>query len=149
MSDVTNIGIHRALLFIMVVTSAADGDMSDREISAIGESIRLLPVFKDFDTAKLPQIANECVDLLEEEETGLDTVLGMAREALNPWRLRETAYALACEIAAMDGPLTDEETRILEIIRQELELGRLAAAAIERCVRARHTTPDNAGPQTI
>ncbi|MEO0392542.1 MAG: tellurite resistance TerB family protein [Pseudomonadota bacterium] len=147
MSDVTHIGVHRALLFIMVVTSAVDGEMSDREISAIGESIRLLPVFADFDTEKLPQIANECVDLLE-DESGLDTVLGMARQALNPWRLRETAYALACEIAAMDGPLGEEEMRLLELIRQELELGRLAAAAIERCVRARHTTVENAGPQT-
>ncbi|MBV6633203.1 MAG: tellurite resistance TerB family protein [Alphaproteobacteria bacterium] len=144
MSDLSNIGIHRALLFLMVVTSAADGDMSDREISAIGESIRLLPVFADFDTSQIGQIANECVDILQ-EEGGLDTVLGLARDALNPWRLRETAYALACEISAMDGPLTDEETRLLEIIRIELELGRLSAAAIERCVRARHTTPENAG----
>ena len=147
MSDLSNIGVHRALLFIMVVTSAVDGEMSDRELSAIGESIRLLPVFADFDTDKIPQIANECVDLLE-DDSGLDTVLGMAREALNPWRLRETAYALACEIAAMDGPLSEEETRLLELIRQELELGRLSAAAIERCVRARHTTVENAGPQT-
>ena len=84
------------------------------------------------------------MDILQ-EEGGLDTVLGLARDALNPWRLRETAYALACEISAMDGPLTDEETRLLEIIRIELELGRLSAAAIERCVRARHTTPENAG----
>lgn len=143
MSDLSNIGIHRALLFIMVVTSAADGDMSDREIQAIGESIRLLPVFADFDTAQIGQIANECVDILQ-EDGGLDTVLGLARDALNPWRLRETAYALACEIAAMDGPLSDEEMRLLEIIRQELELGRLSAAAIERCVRARHTTAENA-----
>ena len=51
MSDSSTIGIHRALIFIMVVTSAADGDMSDRELSAIGERIRLLPVFADFDTA--------------------------------------------------------------------------------------------------
>jgi tellurite resistance protein len=144
MSDVTNIGIHRALVFIMVVTSAADGDMSDRELFAIGESIRLLPIFADFDTEKLGQIANECVDLLQ-EESGLDTVLGLAKAALNPWRLRETAYALACEIAAMDGPLQEEETRLLELIRIELELGRLSAAAIERCVRARHTTVENAG----
>jgi tellurite resistance protein len=139
----SNTDIHRALLYIMVVTSAADGDMSDRELSAIGESIRLLPVFADFDTNKIPQIANECVDILE-EDSGLDTVLGMARKALNPWRLRETAYALACEIAVMDGPLTKEENRLLDIIRLELELGRLSAAAIERCVRARHTTVENA-----
>lgn len=135
--------IHRALLHIMVVTAAADGEMSDRELKAIGDSIRTLPVFADFEIARLPQIANECVDLLE-DENGLDAVLGMARAALNPWRLRETAYALACEIAVMDGPLTREEVRLLELIRVELELGRLSAAAIERCVRARFTTPENA-----
>ena len=82
MSDSSTIGIHRALIFIMVVTSAADGDMSDREMSAIGESIRLLPVFADFDTDKIAQIANECVDLLQEEirllkkKAGLPEVCG-------------------------------------------------------------------------
>ena len=74
-----------------------------------------------------------------EPEDGLDAVLGLVKEALSP-ALRETAYALACEVAAADGKLEQEELRLLEMIRDELDVDRLHAAAIERGVRARYTT---------
>ncbi len=53
-----------------------------------------------------------------------------------PERLREMAYALACEIAAADGKVSQEEARILEMVRHKLGLGRLVCAAIERGARA-------------
>jgi hypothetical protein len=52
--------------------------------------------------------------------------------------LRETAYALACDVVAADGRATQEELRLLELLRHRLEVGRLPAAAIERGARARH-----------
>jgi uncharacterized tellurite resistance protein B-like protein len=62
------------------------------------------------------------------------------RDAL-PERLHETAYALACDVAAADGRLRDTELRMLQEIRDELEIDRLHAAAIERGARARHMMP--------
>ena len=61
------------------------------------------------------------------------------RDAL-PVKLHETAYALACDVAAADGNVTQEEARLLEMIRHQLSIERLAAAAIERAARARHQT---------
>ena len=55
-----------------------------------------------------------------------------------PAKLHETAYALACDVAAADGNVTREEARLLEMIRHHLAIERLAAAAIERGARARH-----------
>jgi len=55
-----------------------------------------------------------------------------------PEKLRETAYALACDVAAADGKVTQEESRFLEMIRFRLNIGRLPAAAIERGSRARY-----------
>ena len=55
-----------------------------------------------------------------------------------PERLFETAYAIACDVAAADGKLRESELRFLEEIRYELEIDRLHAAAIERGARARH-----------
>jgi hypothetical protein len=66
----------------------------------------------------------------------LDRVLDALSQAV-PERLRETAYALACEIAAADNRVTQEEARILELLRHRLGLGRLVSAAIERGARAR------------
>ena len=63
--------------------------------------------------------------------------VGLIKGAL-PDRLNETAYALACDVAAADGKLEETELRLLEEIRYELVLDRLHAAAIERGARARH-----------
>jgi tellurite resistance protein len=95
-----------------------------------------LPVFANYDSSHLTQASADCAAILQQEE-GLDTVLGLIREALSE-RLRETAYALACDVAAADGSVEQEELRLLEIIRYELQVDRLSAAAIERGARARY-----------
>ena len=77
-------------------------------------------------------------DLFEQED-GLDALFGLIRESL-PDRLNETAYALACDVAAADGSLAETELRLLEEMRYELNIDRLHAAAIERGARARHLT---------
>ena len=74
-----------------------------------------------------------------DEDDGLDTLFAMVRDAL-PDRLWETAYALACDVAAADGSIRQGELRLLEEIRHELSIDRLHAAAIERGARARHLT---------
>ena len=76
-------------------------------------------------------------DLFEQED-GLDALFGLIRDNL-PERLNETAYALACDVAAADGSLAETELRLLEEIRYELSIDRLHAAGIERGARARHT----------
>jgi tellurite resistance protein len=81
-------------------------------------------------------ISKTVFDLFEQED-GLDALFGLIRENL-PERLFETAYALACDVAAADGTLGEAELRLLEEIRYELNLDRLHAAAIERGARARH-----------
>jgi hypothetical protein len=58
------------------------------------------------------------------------------REALEP-RLRETAYALACEVVAADRFAEQDSLRMLEFVRSELHIDTLVAAAIERGARAR------------
>ena len=55
-----------------------------------------------------------------------------------PAPLRETAYALAVEVAAADGRPAEVELRMLELIRHTLHVDRLVAAAIERGAQARH-----------
>ena len=66
-------------------------------------------------------------------------MLGIIAQSV-PVKLRETAYALACDVAAADLHAKEEELRVLEILRHRLDIDRLAAAAIERGVRARHAT---------
>jgi tellurite resistance protein len=128
---------HRALIYAMVLTSASDGDMTDAELHAMGENIRFLPVFADFDTHKLPQVAQECIDILG-DPNGLDAAIAMIKRSL-PKSLRETAYMLACEVVAADRTASQEELRLLEMLRHGLDVDRLTAAALERGARARYT----------
>ncbi len=95
-----------------------------------------LPVFATYDADRIPVIARTVTDLFAEEE-GLDALFGLVRENL-PERLWETAYAMACDVAAADGTLREAELRLLEEMRYELNIDRLHAAAIERGARARH-----------
>ena len=74
--------------------------------------------------------------LLEEDE-GLIHAGQMIRDALEP-RLRETAYALACEVVAADKGNSQPVLRMLGLVMQELRLDPLVAAAVERGARARH-----------
>jgi tellurite resistance protein len=124
-----------ALIYTMVLVSASDSDMTDAELGMIGDIVRHLPVFEGFNVNELPDVAGMCVDLLS-GENGLDHTLQVISEVL-PARLRETAYALACDIVAADGEASQEELRLLELLRHRFEMERLVAAAIERGARAR------------
>lgn len=136
MSSVTN--PHHAVIYVMVTVSAADGSMTDREMRMMGDIVKRFPMFDDFAQDNLIIAAQECAAILSGNSEGLETVLGLAREAL-PERLRETAYACAVEVAAADERINQEELRVLELIRAGLEVDRLVAAAIIRSARARYT----------
>lgn len=129
---------HSALVHTMVLVSASEGRMSDRELNVMGRLVRDLPVFRSFDPDRIVEVGNDCADLLTQED-GLDVALERIAAALPP-PLRETAYLLACDVAAADGRPAEVELRMLEMIRHRLNIDRLAAAAIERAAQARHRT---------
>jgi tellurite resistance protein len=122
----------------MIAVSASDEDIRTAELVKIQSSVNMLPVFADYDIDRMNTIAQIVFDLFEQED-GLDALFGLIRDNL-PERLFETAYALACDVAAADGSLAEPELRLLEEIRYELNIDRLHAAAIERGARARHLT---------
>ena len=129
---------HSALVYTMVLASAADREMTDPELLRIGQIVTRLPVFADYDADMLTATSAECAALLDGDD-GLDTVLGIIHEAL-PEKLRETAYAIACDVVAVDLTASQEELRLLEMLRHRIGVDRLAAAGIERGARARHMT---------
>ena len=132
------IDIHAALIETMFLVSAADAEMSDAELGIIGEIVTYLPIFRDYDRETLSKTLQECAELLGRSD-GLRRGIGSIKAALPP-KLRETAYALACDVAAADGKVSPEEMRILEMLRDELEIDRLVASAIERAAQARFRT---------
>lgn len=127
---------QEALIYLMVIMSAADRDMTDAELGRIGNVIRTLPVFEGFDENRIIEVARQCQQRLQ-TENGPEAVLDLVRDAV-PEALHDTAYALAVEVAAADLYVEPEERRMLLIVRSRLKLEPLVAAAIERTAQARH-----------
>ena len=125
-----------ALVAVMVAVSAADQRMSDAETLKIVTLVDLLPVFRGYDKTRIDGVIGRVADLFEREE-GLDELIAILRSTLPP-HLIETAYALACDVAAADGRAPQTELQLLQMLRHDLDVERLAAAAIERGARARH-----------
>jgi tellurite resistance protein len=130
------ISTEQALIYIMVMMTAVEGRIKPEELAELELLVRTLPAFKQFDRARLTNVAQECGDILQEKE-GLQTVLALVKRQL-PERLRETAYALAVEVAAVDLLVGKEELRFLAILRDALGLDKLTTAAIERSAIARY-----------
>ncbi len=125
-----------ALVAIMLTTSAADERLSTIELLSITRIIDHLPAFQDYEHERIRMVSGWVFEMMEVDD-GLDAIIGLAKDAL-PDGFNETAYALACDVAAADGSVPMTESHWLQILRQELAVGRLPAAAIERAARARH-----------
>jgi tellurite resistance protein len=129
---------HEALIYLMITMSAADRKITDSELDRISQLVQQLPVFMGYDTDGLAKAAEACGAILADED-GLENLLQLVADTL-PRKLYETAYALAVEVAAADLKVPAEEIRLLEVLRDVLNLDKLVTAAIERSARARHQT---------
>ena len=127
---------QEALVCTMVLVAATDGGITDREIGVMSGLVQTLPAFNGFSSDQLEAATEAAINLLREDD-GLAHAGRMIRDALIP-RLRETAYALACEVVAGDGFAGQSTLQMLEFVLGELHLDPLVASAIERGARARY-----------
>lgn len=130
---------QQALIYAMITVAAVDRSISDDELARIGSMVRELPAFRGFTGDWLMEEAQAAGRLLSKPPNGVDTVLDLVGEAL-PTNLRETAYILCAEIAAVDLSVGPEETRFLDKLAAKLELDSLVRTALDRGARARHQT---------
>jgi tellurite resistance protein len=129
---------QEAVIYLMVMASASDGRMSEKELRSIGRVVRSFPMFSNADEQDLVDTAEACGALMS-SEAGLHKVLTSAASSL-PAHLNETAYAAVIDVITSDGGLAMTEIRVLELIRNALSVSDEGAAAIEHSARARHMT---------
>ncbi len=125
-----------ALVAVMVAVSAAGQGLGTAEMVAIERLVNHTPVFAAYDIDRVRAVSQTVLSIFEEED-GLDALFGLIRDAL-PESLYETAYVLACDVAAADGRADQVELRLLVELREELRIDRLHAAAIELAANARN-----------
>lgn len=127
-----------AIIYLMVMTSASDGDMRDDEMRTIGRVVRSFPLFSESDEQGLVSTAAACGRMMSGQD-GLHKVFDAAEAAL-PTHLRETAYAAMVDVVTADGNLDRTELHMLEMARTKLSISDDGASAIEHAARVRHAT---------
>ena len=137
-SSTTILSPQDALVAIMIAEGTSHRGVTKLEFASIIKIVGHLPILQGYDVSRVKTIAETVYDIFEEED-GLDALFGLIKVSL-PESLYETAYALACDVAAADGRLKEIELQLLREIRYELNIDRLHGAAIERGARARHLT---------
>lgn len=137
---VAQLTAQEAIIYLMVMSSASDGSITDDELRTIGRVVRSFPVFSGADEQALVATSEACGKLMA-SDGGLHKVLEAAARAL-PKHLGETAYAAVVDVITADENLDATEIRVLELIRNALEIKDDGAAAIEHAARARHMTVD-------
>lgn len=129
---------QEAVIYLMVMASAADGRISSGELRTTGRVVRSFPLFSDADEENLVATAEACGKLMS-SEAGLHKVLAAAKEAI-PDHLADTAYAAVMDVVTADETLDMTEIRVLDLIRDTLGVTDEGAQAIEHSARARHMT---------
>jgi len=120
----------------MVAAAAADRTIAQIEIERMHSMVRELPAFRGLDDAWFGREAQACGKLLSRPD-GVNKVVRLIGEALIG-ELRETAYALAAEVAASDLALQADEKSFLDLLGDGLRLDELTRAALQRTARVRH-----------
>ena len=126
---------QEALVYTMVVAAEADHEIDEAEINIIGDLGNHLPIFRAVGRAEMTRMAMACSELLA-KPGGQDKVFGLIRAALSA-QLRDTAYALACDVIAADSRLRRDEMDALERIRTQLGVDPVMARAIEQVAEVR------------
>ena len=142
---VASLSAQDAVVFLMVMTSASDGVVTQQELRTIGRVVRSYPLFGPEDEERLVATAERAGELMA-SDGGLHKVLTGAQAAL-PAHLTETAYAAVVDVVTADENLNMEEIRVLELVRETLGVSDEGAAAIEHAARARHMTLE--GPDAV
>jgi uncharacterized membrane protein YebE (DUF533 family) len=133
--ETSMLSAQEALVYTMVAAAESDREIDDAEIGIVADLVNHLPIFRGMDRAAATRMAGACSKLLA-SPGGRDRVFALIRDALSP-ELRETAYAIACDVIAVDGRLHRQELETLERVRADLEVEPAMARAIEQVTKVR------------
>jgi uncharacterized membrane protein YebE (DUF533 family) len=126
---------QEALVYAMVIAAEADHQVVQAEIDIIGDLVHHLPAFAGLDRVAMTEMASRCSERIASEGS-VDPLFEEIRHALSPG-LRDTAYALICDVIAVDRRLNRDEMRLLDQIRAQLGVDPTLARTVERVTELR------------
>jgi len=125
----------RAFAAVALAAVAWDGVMSRAGARALRHSLDYRPPFRERSDQDMIELMNELLVLLRQQ--GAESLMVEAGAILSPDQ-RLTVFAVAAEIMRSDGPLVEEEHRILDHLSSALDLGSVDTQGILKVMDILH-----------
>jgi tellurite resistance protein len=106
---------------------AADGYITDEEAIGIITGLTKMKLFQNYDTNKMRAMFKKLLNIIRRQN--IDALIKMSNENLSP-EFRETAFAVATDLALADGTIDQSEKDILTKIQETLEISEDVAIKI-------------------
>lgn len=102
---------------ISLAAIAADGTITEEEAQGMIVGLVRMKLYASYNANQMGAMLNKLVGIIKKQ--GIDGLLNMAKEGLAP-DMRETAFAVATDLALADGEIAQKEKDILTKIQQDL-----------------------------
>lgn len=115
--DVEKLEKEEAFAAISLAAIAADGYISDEEAQSIAVDLTKRKFFEKYNAKQINSMFQKLIKIIKNQ--GIEALVEKSRESL-PSDLRETAFAVAIDLALADGYLDKSEKDVLSRIQQHL-----------------------------
>jgi tellurite resistance protein len=102
---------------VALAAIAADGAITEEEAQGLVVGLARMKLYSGHNTNQMGAMLNKLINIIKKQ--GLDAVLSMSRESL-PQDLKETAFAVATDLALADGEMAAQEKDLLTKLQQGL-----------------------------
>jgi hypothetical protein len=126
-----------ALIYSMTLSSAIDGEISNKEMQFIQTCINNLPIFKTYNSEDLEKTLSMFFELLSGDNDP-ETIIELIDQALDK-KNKYIAYALSVEIMMVEENFTNEKLRLLELLEKNFEINDLESASIKYTIKTKYS----------
>jgi len=104
---------------IVLAAVAADGVITEEEAQGLVISLVRMRTYVGYTGNQMSALLNKLIGIIKKQ--GVDALVNLSKESLAQ-DLRETAFAVATDLALADGEIADQEKEILTKIQLGLEI---------------------------
>jgi tellurite resistance protein len=110
---------QEAYAAITLLAIASDGYLANEELDAITSHLSRMHLFHHFRPETMQRMYAKLFDIMRKD--GADVLLESAKETL-PIELRESAFAMCCDLTLADGMMSKDEQTFLKQLHQVLDI---------------------------
>jgi tellurite resistance protein len=126
---------QEAYAAITILAIASDGYLANEELDAITSHLARMHLFHHFRPDTMQRMYAKLFEIMRKD--GADVLLESAKETL-PIELRESAFAMCCDLTLADGMMAQDEQAFLLELHQVLEIPKETADRILSVMQIRN-----------